>query len=243
MTETDKVYMLCLEGLDANPTGLRFAELCRYVQQKDSSIKYGTITGAIVKIIQNRPSDVCKPERGLFQLIKYKGKNTTSVSQNKNIHEEEFYQSFADWIVNDLEDCTIAKPLGKNYFKSKWGTPDIIGSLKSATTDVYAKSPEIVSAEIKISTDQLVTAFGQACSYKLFSHKVYLVIPKKSDPKELARIDSLCYLFGIGLVLFDANNINDPEYTVKHRAQLNMPDAYYINQNIKNYPTIWSDLL
>jgi hypothetical protein len=75
-----------------------------------------------------------------------------------------------------------------------------MGVLKQDSIDPYKTGIEIVSVEIKISADQLVTAFGQACSYKLFSHKVYLVIPADpSHKEEIARIDSLCYYLESGL--------------------------------------------
>lgn len=48
---------------------------------------------------------------------------------------------------------------------------------KFSEIDPIKAHPEIVSVEIKTDTNQLITAFGQACAYKLFSHKVYLVIP------------------------------------------------------------------
>jgi hypothetical protein len=246
MKETDKVNSICLKGLDENPAGLHFAELCRYVQDIDPSIKYGTITHSLNNLCQNLSSEVFKPERGLFQLLKYKNDNflTPPPQQNKSIHEEDFYQSFADWLTTVVDDCTIAKPLGGNRFGLKWGTPDVVGTLKQDPIAPYKANVEIVSAEIKATADQLVTAFGQACSYKLFSHKVYLVAPADANRKvEIDRIDSLCYLFGIGFVLFDVNNTEISTYILKHRAQKHTPDTYYINQNIEAYPIFWKDLL
>jgi hypothetical protein len=246
MTEIDKVNSICLKGLDENPAGLHFAELCRYVQNTDPSIKYGNITNSLNNLCKNHPNEVFKPERGLFQLQKYKTDNftTAQLQKSKSIREESFYQSFADWLTTVVDDCTIAKPLGGNRFGLKWGTPDVVGTLKQDPIAPYKANVEIVSAEIKSTADQLVTAFGQACSYKLFSHKVYLVAPADDNHKaEIDRIDSLCYLFGIGFVLFDVNNPEVSTYVLKHRAQKHIPDTYYINQNIEAYPNFWKDLL
>ncbi len=44
--------------------------------------------------------------------------------------------------------------------------------------------------------------FSQACAYRLFSHRSYLVVPKQAHADELARLDALCEIFGIGLVTF-----------------------------------------
>jgi hypothetical protein len=245
MTEAEKVYSICLSKLDENPAGLKFTELCQYAQAEDNSLRHGTIAGALTTLCQARADKVFKPERGLYQLLKYK--NTTifaQVSSKKKIKEEDFYEGFAGWITSEIEDCTIAKPLGGNYFGPKWGTPDVMGVLKQDSIDPYKTGIEIVSVEIKISADQLVTAFGQACSYKLFSHKVYLVIPADPNRKEeIARIDSLCYLFGIGLVLFNPDSVDNPKWELKHRAQKHTPDPYYVNQNIKKYPGFWKGLL
>jgi len=47
------------------------------------------------------------------------------------IKEEGFYKPFADWLVNEVEECTRAIPLGGNLFRDKWGTPDVIGKRES----------------------------------------------------------------------------------------------------------------
>jgi len=111
------------------------------------------------------------------------------------------------------------------------------------STDIIKQEIEIISAEIKTSIKQLITGFAQACSYKLFSHKVYLVIPEQSDPEELARIDSLCYLYGIGLVLFNCTDPATPNYQIKHRAQRSTPDIFYINKYINMKKDFFNDLL
>ena len=147
--------------------------------------------------------------------------------------EEAFYHPFADWLQNDLEDVTKAIPLGGNRFKDKWGTPDVIGKRDSKPSDIIKPPVEIVSAEIKTNTSQLITAFGQACAYCLFSHRSYLVVPSQAAPEEISRLDSLCQVFGIGLVLFDAVNPEDPKFEIRTRPRKQEPDAHYINKYMK----------
>lgn len=108
--------------------------------------------------------------------------------------EEAFYKPLADYLVNDLEECTKAIPLGGKKFADRWGTPDVIGIRVSRQTDLIKVSTEIVSAEVKTDPQQLVTGFGQVCCYKLFSHKCYLVVPKDSERDDLSRLESLCLL-------------------------------------------------
>ncbi len=109
----------------------------------------------------------------------------------------------------------------------------MIGVLKPKPTDIFPFPMEIVSAEIKVDTYGLITAFGQACSYKLFSHKSYIVIPNKSPQSDIARLDSLCLIFGIGLILFDAQSPQEPKFSIKTRATLHQPDMFYVNKHIR----------
>ncbi|MDI9608086.1 MAG: hypothetical protein QM228_07490, partial [Atribacterota bacterium] len=140
---------------------------------------------------------------------------------------------FASWLVNELEECTVAIPLGGNKFKDKWGTPDVIGKREPQRSDIVKAPTEIVSAEIKVDARDLITAFGQACSYKLFSHKSYIVIPKNSPQDDVSKLDALCMIFGIGLVLFDNNNPQDPQFEIRARPLRHEPDMFYVNKYMK----------
>src|SRR5665213_1900387 len=112
----------------------------------------------------------------------------------------------------------------------RWGTPDVVGIVAPRLDDVYRPPIEIVSAEIKVAKDGLVTAFGRACSYKLFSHKSYVVIPRTADRDKL---ESLCFIFKIGLVVFDATSTDNPRFEMVARATKSDPDTFYINEKIK----------
>ena len=125
---------------------------------------------------------------------------------------------------------TLAISLGGNKFKDKWGTPDVVGKRESRRSDIIQGVTEIVSAEIKTDALQLITAFGQACAYKIFSNKVYLVVPGKSSDEDLDRLDSLCQIFGIGLVTFDATAPTSPDFRIMVRAAKHVPDLFYTNK-------------
>jgi hypothetical protein len=66
--------------------------------------------------------------------------------------------------------------LTRNIFGDKWGTPDVLVINKFPERKVFKPLIEIVSAEIKTDTNNLVTAFGQACAYKLFWELKYLCV-------------------------------------------------------------------
>ena len=254
MSALDDITSIVLEKLDENSNGLRWADLYSMIRTKYPNMKNGTIVGGLRNFYNKNTSSVYKPDKGLYRLIKYQDSNSQIISttglqnnvsnvQISSIKEEDFYESFAAWLVNDREECTKAKELGGNIFGGKWGTPDVIGVSKSLPTDIIEKDIEITSVEIKFSQSDLITAFGQACSYKLFSHKVYLVIPQQSSDEEKSRLDSLCFLFGIGLVFFDNTDPNVPKYQLKNRAQKGEPDIYYLNKNIDKAKSLFNDLL
>ncbi len=149
------------------------------------------------------------------------------------VKEEAFYEPFADWLVNELEECTNAIAVGGNAFKDKWGTPDVIGIREAKRGDLIKPPTEIVTAEIKLDLNGLITAFGQCCSYKLFSHRAYIVVPKNAADEDISRLDALSRIFGIGLILFDATNPKEPDFTIRARAARHEPDVFYVNKYLK----------
>ena len=243
-TQREKIIKKALEILKNNPQGVRYVELVKRIKKEFSEIKEKHIYGTIYDLHRRMPHQVEKPERGLFRFIFYRqvkisdeGKGTDSADVTKwgkrGLLEENFYQKFADYLKTDLEECTEAIPLGKNKFQDKWSTPDVFGIYKFSEADPIRPIPEIISAEIKSDQNQLITAFGQTCSYKLFSHKVYLVIPQDSNETDKSRLESLCSRFGIGLITFNRNNKENPNFQIRTRAIKSEPDYFYVNEYLR----------
>lgn len=175
---TKRIKDKALELLEQFPKGLRYSELHAKISDSDPTFNANTVNGSIWNLDAIFPDKIYKPSKGLFRLLKYKPADVeanepapVSVVATK-VKEEDFYEPFADWLTNEIEDVTVAIPLGRNKFKDKWGTPDVIGKRESRRSDIIKGTTEIVSAEIKTDTLQLITAFGQACAYKIFSNKV-----------------------------------------------------------------------
>lgn len=236
MTKKEQICNKAVELLAGEPRGLRFAELMRRLKNELPDIKGFRATIPNLHVL--RPEEICKPAKGLFRHTRFRDNETETdiklaeATTNK-VAEHEFYTSFAEYLVDELEECTRAIPLGGNCFKDKWGTPDIVGVLCPRQSDILKFSAEIVSAEVKVDANALITAFGQACSYRLFSHKVYLVIPASASESDLARLDALCRVFGLGFILFDAQNPEEPNYQIRVRATKHEPDMFYANRNLK----------
>ena len=240
MTKKERITLKAKELLAASPPGVRFSELVALLQKEFPEDPYGTITGTVWNLDTRFPQEIYKPSRGLFRLTKHRTDSAPPPEPVSGtppaagvIREAEFYSSFSDYLVNELEECTTAIPLGGNRFGSKWGTPDVFGIFRSRESDIVKTPLEVVSAEVKIDTSQLITAFGQACAYKLFSHRSYLVIPRGSQPEDIARLDALRVIFGIGLILFDATNLKVPDFEIRVRASKHEPDSFYINQCVR----------
>lgn len=235
-----RIRTLAFELLLANPPGLRYSELHRRIRQVDPDLKPSTVNTSIWNLDRTHPERVYKPVKGLFRLVVFREaeRNETQGGETANtqhrIREEVFYPLFANWLKNEIEDVTHAIALGGNAFKDRWGTPDVIGKAESRRSDVIKGPTSIVSAEIKVDTSGLVTGFGQACAYKLFSHKSYLVIPHETSQDELARLDSLCQIFGIGLVTFNSRNPAAPDFRLVIRPLKHEPDLFYTNRYVSH---------
>ncbi len=243
-TKQERIVKKVLEILENYPSGMRYTHLFRELAKVLPDVAQNTIHGTIWNL-DKRNERIVKPERGLWILQKYTSSRDSAIKKDmtydvvrtqeksdKLPSEESFYQPFADYLVQDLEECTKTIPLGGNKFGDKWGTPDVLGVYKFSETDPMRPPVEIVSAEIKTDTNQLITAFGQACAYKIFSHKVYLVVPKDAE-RDVSRVESLCARFGIGLILFDRNNSQNPHFEIRTRAAKSEPDYFYVNEYLQ----------
>jgi hypothetical protein len=234
-TNKDQVIEKALTLLINAPQGIRFMEMARAVQEALPHIPKNTIQGTLWDMDVKLPDLVFKPARGLWFHAKYREKDQpkTSPPIKDKVSEKSFYEPFANWLVNELEECTKAIEVGGSLFKDKWGTPDVIGIRQSKNSDVVKFPTEIVSAEIKLDTANLITAFGQACAYRLFSHKSYIVVPVSSPPDDIARLDTLSRICGIGLILFNANDPKAPDFEIRVRATKQDPDMFYVNRSMK----------
>ncbi|MEM0201507.1 MAG: hypothetical protein QXD23_03825 [Candidatus Micrarchaeaceae archaeon] len=236
-TRTEKIIENAIKILKSNSNGVRYSDLVRNIKKELPDIPVNTIHGIIWNLETRVPSDIYKPARGIFRHLKFRDEEIQEEEKLplKNVKENNFYESFAQWLVDEIEECTKAIPLGGNKFQDKWGTPDVIGKLEPRRSDIVKTYTEIISAEIKTDADRenLITAFGQACAYKLFSHKSYIVVPKNSSESDISRLDALCLIFGIGLVLFDSNNPIDPKFEIRVRSIKHEPDMFYVNTYMK----------
>lgn len=235
MTRKEAIIQKALSFIGAAPKGIRYMTLVEKISAALPDIPKNTIHGTVWNLEVRLPGKVVKPARGLYLLAKYEEGTPPEppVEPAHKVKEEDFYKSFADWLINELEECTKAIPVGGNKFKDKWGTPDVVGVREPRKSDIVKLPTEIISAEVKLDTNGLITAFGQACAYRLFSHKSYIVVPANSAEDDIARLDTLARIFGIGLILFNAKEPRSPDYQIRVRAAKHDPDMFYVNRSMK----------
>ncbi len=219
---------------------IQYRDLKRAVMRQTNESD-NSVDAAIWNLDAKYPNKVFKPERGLVRRIGNESEFANredrepvyTAGRNGSISEESFYAPFAEWLQFEMNECTRAIPLGGNSFRDKWGTPDVIGVKEPLRSDIVKSFTEIISAEIKYDDGRPIEAFGQACAYRIFSHKVYLVIPESSSSDDKQRLDSLCQLFGIGYVLFDNTDPEEPDFNIRVRPQRHDPDIFYTNRYLR----------
>lgn len=219
-----------------NPGGIRYSALVDKILQQNPETPKNTVHGSVWNLDALFPNEISKPSRGLFTPTAKSGNEAPTVESTEEIaetgvkvRESDFYEPFAEWLKNDLDEVTEVASLGGAGLKSKWGTPDVVGIYKPLASNLIKFPIEIVSAEIKIDPQAPVVAFGQAVAYRLFSTKTYIGMPTTLTEEDQSRLESLCMLFGVGLVLFDLNK-DDPQFSIRVRAQRFSPDMFYVNE-------------
>jgi hypothetical protein len=59
------------------------------------------------------------------------------------------------------------------------------------------------------------------------------VVPQDAPEDNVARLDTLSRIFGVGLILFDARNPKEPAFAIRVRAAKHEPDMFYVNRCMK----------
>jgi hypothetical protein len=241
---TKEIRQHAAEILEGEPRGIRYSDLCKRIQEQGPETNMNTIRTQVGYFVTENPNIVARPSRGVMILKKFastsgelksdedvpvlvEAENAAPPGQATRLPESAFYEPFAHWLVEEGV-VSISHVVGGAGFKSKWGTPDVIGVYKPQPSDIVKFPMEIVSVEIKVDPIGSVVAFGQACAYRLFSHKTYIVMPTTIAPADQDRLDALCEIYGVGLVLFDLN-VDEPDFRFVRKAQRFSPDMYYVN--------------
>lgn len=246
-----QIHERAMKVLEAHPNGIRWIDLLRKVGADASDTPPNSIHGGVHNLLTTRTSEIAKVARGTYQLVKYVVEDSAAAKAqehateatpvmaetpgSESLTEQDFYESFAEWLVEN-DEATVASKLGGNGLSGKWGTPDVIGVLKPRGQDIFKFEPQIVTAEIKAVPNQPVVAFGQAVAYRLFSHKSYIVVPRQTTSDDMNRLTSLCSIHGVGLVTFKLDK-DQPDYSVVVLPAIAAPDMFYVNSMLERLKT------
>lgn len=225
---TAEITAKAREIISLNPGGIRFTELRKQILALNPETNPNTINGYTWDLHLRFPNEISKPSRGLFMPGKLGAGELPTPKPNVKVKESDFYESFSTYLKADLDEVIDSIALGGASMGQKWGTPDVVGVYKPTASNLIRFQPEIVAAEIKIDPKEPVVAFGQAMAYRLFSAKTYVVMPKTIGGDDLGRLEALCMLFGVGLVLFTLD-VKNPDFEIRVRAQRFSPDMFYLN--------------
>jgi hypothetical protein len=228
--QAHKIWQNALQIVADSPGGIRYSKLVESVAETMPGVKRSAVAGAVWNLDQRFPERVQKPARGLFAPPDAGGPiaaQPPALTQPKQ-NEEAFYGPLAEWLREEGE-VTVATPLGGAPLKEKWGSPDVIGVYKPLANNLVKFPVEIIAAEVKIDPQASVVAFGQAVAYRLFATKSLIAMPRAIGAADQARLEALCMLFGVGLVLFDLCP-SAPAFSTSVRASRASPDMFYVNE-------------
>src|SRR5688572_7333570 len=118
MTQKDQIVDTAIQLLSNQPNGLRFSELHKEIEKL--GINKNSIPGVLVKL-DSISDKIYKPSKGLFKHILYKEDEVIVdvIPKTKSLKESDFYEPFANWIINEMEECTKAIALGGAKFGGK----------------------------------------------------------------------------------------------------------------------------
>lgn len=131
-----------------NPGGIRYGILVGKIYQLNPETPRNTIHGSVWNLDALFPNEIAKPSRGLFTPVAKSGSNDLPVTESTEqiaetgvkVRESDFYEPFAEWLRNDLDEVTEVASLGGAGLKSKWGTPDVVGIYKPLASNLIKLS-------------------------------------------------------------------------------------------------------
>ena len=126
-------------------TGIRWTDWWKKISSESPDTSTNAIAGALRSLINEREGkEIVKISRGVYKFEnneeqsaaydpEQKPETSTPRDSAKDetiVHEEFFYEPFAEWLKDELGEVIDAEALGGNILGGMWGTPDVLGVLK-----------------------------------------------------------------------------------------------------------------
>jgi hypothetical protein len=130
-----QIKSLARSIITENPGGIRYSALVDKICQQNPETPKNTVHGSVWNLDTLFPNEIAKPSRGLFTPVTKQGDNEVPVVESTEqfaetgvkVRESDFYEPFAEWLRNDLDEVTEVASLGGAGLKSKWGHPMLLG--------------------------------------------------------------------------------------------------------------------
>ncbi len=120
----NKIRDLGLKIIAENPGGIRYGALVKKISTANPETPTNTIHGSVWDLATRFPDKVVKPSRGLFKPAGADNAvQQAPTALTSKMKEEDFYEPFAEYLKNDLDEVTTVASFGGAGLKGKWGTP------------------------------------------------------------------------------------------------------------------------
>ena len=231
MSKKDDIRQKAVQILSRpeNKSGMRFTALLNAVSNELEE-NLNTCNGSLYNFPKECPEKVSRPYRGLF-ILKENEQYLKDLAElgvlDEKTSEADIYEPAKNYLLGK-EECSHAVVIGGNTFGKKWGTPDILGSIRASSDAVYQPALEIIAVEVKNAGYSPVEALGQAMAYKLFAHRTWLILPEDSD---LDRIEGIAMSANIGLISF-TEGTGGYSFTTLNRPVSGYPDFNEVNRTL-----------
>ena len=103
-----QIRNLARSMIGESPGGIRYSVLVEKISQQSPETPKNTITGSVWNLDAIFPNEIMKPSRGLFTPVTKAGDDVVVVGSTEQvaptglrIKESEFYDSFAEWLMNE----------------------------------------------------------------------------------------------------------------------------------------------
>jgi hypothetical protein len=115
MTAKARITRTVTDLLAREPQGIHHMVLVQLVSAALPDVPVNTIRGCVVGLAEQKPDEIYKPAKGLFQHTKYREEAVPPAmpvpAEPSAVKEEDFYAGFAEYLTQDLEECTKCIPL------------------------------------------------------------------------------------------------------------------------------------
>lgn len=236
-----------LEILENHPGGIQARYLVKELKEKYfPNVPEVSIRTALIRVLILH-TQVEKLTNGYYILKKYLyGQSPESLPNSDDFRKitSKFNDRlicvlFTDFLINELKEATTAYNLCGKKPKREWFIPDILGINRFSNNLVNNQEIEIISIALSCDIGHLAFAVGRTVSYKIFSHRIYILVPSEVENNEgkMNWLEIMTKKFGIGVVFYKKEN-HQVDFKVIIKPKTGTPDPSYVADYLQSVKRI-----